>query len=320
MTSQIPTQEDYLKGYLNKMIRGDGSELDAYVSAVEKGKIVEDTHATARCYMINFNGQDFPRSKDLGKVLVEYLLDYSIPRHEIRKAQSKDFEMNTTKHIAALHQKARTLFTTVSKTGEPGEVLLYLMTQSILKLPQAIAKMSLKTSSQLHYNGADGVHLGYDSKNQKLNIYWGEAKLYQNHGEAIKNCFESLAPFLAADGSNRVRDLDLLTSNLSTLEEDFANALINYLDPDHPSYNSLEFKGVCLIGFDYTKYPKKQRLKKQQQILSEILKDLDNWINKLKTAINSHLDLNKMVIEIFIIPFPSVSEFRSAFLEVLNSD
>lgn len=320
MVSEIPINEDYLKEYIVKMLRGDGTELNAYISSVEKEKIVEDTYATARCYMINFNGQDFPRSEDLGKVLIEYLLDYSIPRQEIRKAQIKDLEMNTSKHIAALHQKARALFTTVRKTGEPGEVLLYLMTQSILKLPQAIAKMSLKTSSQLHYNGADGVHLGYDSENQKLNIYWGEAKLYQNHGEAIKNCFESIAPFLASNGSHRVRDLDLLTSNLSTFEEGFAEAIINYLDPDHPSYNSLEFKGVCLIGFDYTKYPNEQRLKKQQEVLSEILRDLDGWVYKLKTAIDGHQDLNKMVIEVFILPFPSVSDFRSAFLEVLNRD
>lgn len=320
MTSKIAVEEDYLKEYLDKMVRGDGTELNAYISMVENEKIIEDTHATARCYMINFNGQDFPRSNDLGKVLIEYLLDYSIPRQEIKKAQLKDLEMNTSKNIAALNQKARTLFTTVSKTGEPGEVLLYLMTQSILKLPQAIAKMSLKTNSQLHYNGADGVHLGYDNENQKLNIYWGEAKLYQNHGEAIKNCFESLAPFLAANESHRIRDIDLLTSNISTFEEPFANALINYLDPDHPLYNSLEFKGVCLIGFDYTKYPKEQRIKKQHQVLSEILKDLEGWINKLKTAISGHQDLNNMVIEVFVLPFPSVSEFRSSFLEVLNRD
>lgn len=320
MTLENPVQEDYLKEYLDKMLRGDGTELNAYINAVEKEKTVNDTQATARCYMINFNGQDFPRSNDLGKVLIEYLLDYSIPRQEIRKAQYKDLEMNTSKHIAALHQKARKLFTTVSKTGEPGEVLLYLMTQSILKLPQAIAKMSLKTSSQLHYNGADGVHLGYDSENQKLNVYWGEAKLYQNHGEAIKNCFESLAPYLAADESHRVRDLDLLTSNLSTFEEPFAEALINYLDPDHPSYNSLEFKGVCLIGFDYTKYPREQRVKKQHQVLSEILNDLEGWILKVKTSINQHQDLNNMVIEVFLLPFPSVSDFRTAFLEVLNRD
>jgi hypothetical protein len=318
MTSKIQAQEDYLKEHLEKMIRGDGTELDAYISSVENAKIVEGTYTNVRCYMINFDGHDFPRSNDLGKVLIEYLLDYSIPRNEIKKAQIKDLENNTSKHISALNRKARELFTTVSKTGEPGEVLLYLMTQSFLKLPQAITKMSLKTNSKLHYNGADGVHLGYDTENQKLNIYWGEAKLYQSHGEAIKNCFESLAPFLAASDTYRVRDLELLTSNVDTYEESFADALINYLDPDHPSYNAVEFKGVCLIGFDYTKYPKEQRKIKQKQVLIDVTNDLETWISKLQVAINGHQGLNNIVIEVFILPFPSVSEFRSTFLEVLK--
>ncbi|WP_223252149.1 Hachiman antiphage defense system protein HamA [Paracoccus mutanolyticus] len=47
------------------------------------------------------------------------------------------------------------MFTDLKSSGEGGELLLYLLTERFLGLPQILCKMSLKTSA--HYHGADGV-------------------------------------------------------------------------------------------------------------------------------------------------------------------
>ena len=84
----------------------------------------------------------------------------------------------------------------MNKTGEGGEILLYILTQDILKLPQLISKMSLKTSTKMHYQGADGVHFQYNSITGNLELYWAEAKMYQDLNAAVANCFDSLKEFL----------------------------------------------------------------------------------------------------------------------------
>jgi hypothetical protein len=80
-----------------------------------------------------------------------------------------------------------------------GELLLFLLMERLLGLPQLLAKMSLKTSGNVHVHGSDGVHasLGDDGI---LDVYWGESKLYKSSSDAFSDCFESIAPLLIAGG------------------------------------------------------------------------------------------------------------------------
>src|SRR5690606_34993601 len=121
------------------------------------------------------------------------------------------------------------------KTGEGGEILLYILIQEFLKIPQLISKMSLKTSGALHYQGADGIHVKYDEKNDLLNLYWGEAKMYKNFNDAVKECILGIKNFLLelySSSSVQERDLQLLTSNITNNvdDEELENILVRYFD------------------------------------------------------------------------------------------
>ncbi|WP_423409012.1 DUF1837 domain-containing protein [Heyndrickxia sp. MSNUG] len=308
--------------YINKLLRGNGEELDAYLTTVATKQQILGTKAATRCYMVSSDGQHLPKVEDFALHIATFMLDYAIPRSEIEKAKALDDEQNTTVHTTKLKMKARKLFTELENTGEGGELLLYLLIQSILKLPQAISKMSLKTSRQLHYQGADAVHLGFDSTSKKLLLYWGEAKLYQSIDQAIRNCFISLAPYLISSGgaeNPRERDLQLLMSNLDFSNPELEKALVNYLDPDHPSFNSLEYRAACLIGFDVDSYCSEPFAKTQELVLDELNQSLTKWVGKLNKGIKSHLHLDKFTIDVFLIPFPSVQKFRDAFLEAIRN-
>lgn len=76
-----------------------------------------------------------------------------------------------------MHHEAIGTFTDLSNTGEGGEMLLYLLAERFLKVPQVLCKMDLKTDSHMHYHGADGV---YASVNEGglLKLFWGESKVY----------------------------------------------------------------------------------------------------------------------------------------------
>lgn len=220
--------------------------------------------------------------------------------------------------------KAENLFTDLNKTGEGGEILLYILTQDILKLPQLISKMSLKTSPKMHYHGADGIHFQYDSITGNLELYWAEAKMYQDLNAAMVSCFDSLKGFLLDPKgckSTQERDIDLITSNIhqNINNEAIEDILVEYFDKDKEQSNHLVYKGVCFIGFDYDKYPSNTDITKTTaDIKNAILVEYDKWHNSVGDKIKEHMNLDKKEIHVFLMPFPSVDEFRQYYLQTIK--
>ncbi|WP_139768605.1 HamA C-terminal domain-containing protein, partial [Salmonella enterica] len=103
-------------------------------------------------------------------------------------------DTGSTLKITKLFMQAMGLFTSLSNSGEGGELILFLFAEKFLKLPQIICKMNLKTNPEMHYHGADGVHIGVDNQSQKLCLYWGESKLYSDLTQAIYKCMKSISP------------------------------------------------------------------------------------------------------------------------------
>lgn len=306
-----------------KLLRGDGKELAAYLSNVATESEVLDTKAKVHCYILAHDGQDQPRAKDLAQAIAFRIIDYAIPRGELKRAQEYDLKHNTTFEVSKLKQKAKKLFSTLEKTGEGGEMLLYMLIQNYLKLPQVLCKMSLKTSAQLHYNGADAIHMTYDNTKNKLALYWGESKLYKSIDTAITSCLDSIKPFLCDNGGSdtrQMRDLQLISDNLDLTDEKLEEALLKFLDPNDVNFNKLEYRAACLIGFDHNAYPSTPNTKTEKEVIAEVEKIINTWQSKLGKKILDRKPLHSFIIEIFLIPFPSVREFRKEFLgEIKNA-
>ncbi|WP_340673043.1 DUF1837 domain-containing protein [Brevibacillus agri] len=317
------TTASLIEEAIDSLLRGDGKELDAYLSKVEAEVPILDTRANVHCYVISHDGNDQPRVKDLAKAVASRMIDYAIPRGELLKAREYMLKHNSFAKMTELQKKARSLFTTLSNTGEGGEMLLYMLIQNFLRLPQIMCKMSLKTNSQLHYNGSDALHMTFDKKSQKLALYWGESKLYKSVDKAITDCLDSIRPFLCDDGgsnSRQTRDLQLMSSFLDLGDPDLESALLRYLDPDDPHFNKLQYRGACLIGFDETFYPQKPNTKSEEEVIEEVRSSLENWGKKLSNKIINRTPLDSIIMEIFLVPFPSVEEYRKSFLgEIQNA-
>lgn len=305
---------------LERLIRQPHEDISAYLSTVEIGVEIADTKALAHCHMLAFDGNDRPRAAELAAYLGNIIIDYAIPRSKIQEAQQRDLLENTTRHVSELKKKAKALFTDTEKTGEGGELLLYLLAQSILKMPQILCKMSLKTSGRVHIHGTDGLHIKYDSEINKLALYWGESKLYADIGQAMSDCLDSIKPYLVDDSkAPNDRDLQLFRDNLDLLDDSLETELLNYLNPDHPNFNRMQFRGVCLIGFDDDRYPASPNQKAQLDLENEIRASIADWSNKLKTRLTSRSPLESFILDIFLVPLPSVQNFRDAFLEEVKN-
>ncbi|HOV66666.1 MAG TPA: DUF1837 domain-containing protein, partial [Bacillota bacterium] len=225
----------------------------------------------------------------------------------------------STAPTARLNNKARNLFTKLPKSGEGGEVLLSLMAEGFLNIPQLFTKMVLKTNSEMHVHGSDGIHAGVN-EHGNLALYWGESKLYQNVNEAIKACFASLAPFLLDPGGSdatQERDLQLMRDGLSLNDPDLLEALKHFLDPDDPMFNKMEYRGLCLVGFDSDSYPTSPNSREAQNLKLSIEESFENNKKQISERVKSE-QLQSFTIEIFCLPFPSVEKFRMAFRNELG--
>lgn len=304
------------------LVDGEG-QIFSRLEKLEIELEIKDTQAKGYCYCLKLDADGKPRTKDLIEFVLTKIVDYSLPKKLQDEAKEFLDRTGSTSKILELERRAKKLFVDLEKTGEFGEMLLYILVQEILRLPQLISKMTLKTSGKLHYQGADGIHVKYEEENDSLSLYWGESKMEQTANNALKHCFESLQGFLLdAKGhdSTQTRDLHLISSNLieNTNNPDLEKILVRYFDLDDDLSNKLNYKGVCFVGFDDDEYPKKPLEKVTQDLVIAFQEKIAKWLDTSGKHIKKHVNLEKFEIHVFIIPFPSVQDFRDHFLKMLG--
>jgi len=306
---------------LINLLRLNRNSLDAYLHEVVCNVQITNTSTYAHCHVISLDGNKRTRVNDFARFIASRIVDYAIPRSEFKKALD---DISTSKSSAAFVQlqiKARNLFKRTSiNSGEAGEVLLSILAEAYLGLPQLIAKMSLKTNSQMPVHGCDGIHVSIDKTSKNLVVYWGEAKVYANSSQAINECFSSLAPFLRdAGGSSATqnRDIFLLRDNIDLNNPALETALMNYLDPDNSMFNKMEYRGLCLIGYNSEAYPAEANTKGIEQVKDDLLKSFQKNMNNIEKRVIAN-KINSFEIQVFCIPFPDVEIFRKAFLNEIG--
>ena len=261
--------------------------------------------------------------EDLADILFKHIIQYTIPRAEIINEEAK----NNPSYIIELQEKAKRRFVdywknrkqileqdniedeNITKSGEGGEELLFLLAEQILGLPQALCKMNFKTSGKMHFHGADGIHIGLTEDSSKLALYYSEVKVYKDVNTAIKKCLESITPLLKRDEKEQF-ELDLLSSNLDLGNNtELSNKLKEYFNPNRIQCTELtQIRGLCLIAFNREKYEDYNYEQNAQKIRPEIT----NWMSKFKQEkINN--EIKDVIINVFFVPMTCVDTFRETF-------
>jgi Cap4 SAVED domain len=245
--------------------------------------------------------------------------DYAIPRSQLAKAKARDARYNSTEAVAAVVEQARRSFTDLAKTGEGGEMLLFLLAERFLKLPHILCKMDLKTDPRMHYHGADGVYAGVTADGM-LKLYWGESKIYKSAAAGIQACLASLAPFLVEpehEDAERERDLILLSDKADLSDPALTEALKRYFDKNSIMSKRVQYCGVALIGFDAAFYPGGQVKVIADEIAEAARVGLESWRVTIGERLKTE-KLEEVEIELFCLPLPSADDFRAAFLKAMG--
>lgn len=316
----VNEDEDLLDRVFMQHARGEASELLTNLREIESHIELASTKARTHCYVLDCDAMGELRTQLLIEHIAARVIDYAIPRKLISEARQAMIQSGETAAWVRLQKQARSLFTRLAQSGEGGELLLYCLAETVLGYPQILTKMSLKTSSELHYNGADGVHASVDPDSKILTLWWGESKLHATAAAATTACLKSLAPYLAeptSETSTRSRDVQLLRHGVDLDNAAIEQAIKNYLNPSHPLSKKLKYGGVGLIGFNHECYPQAGVAAIAEEITSKVEKTLETWKGHARKRVQAE-KLDIVDLHLFLLPFPCVDTFRKQFASELG--
>lgn len=306
--SDINVADNPFAELLDGLVRGDGNEFLHLLTEHSEPTQLPASTTTVRTHFISSDANGEPATEHLAAAMARAAIDFCIPRSRIEQAMKHLQRTGSATHFSRLEQQARELFVDEDGTGEGGELLLFLLMEQVLGLPQLLAKMPLKTNSNVHVHGSDGVHAKL-GPNGILDLYWGESKLYQSSSSAFTSCFESIAPFFDKGGETQRRDLLLVRDHINVQQHDLAAHLVEYFDESGPKSLQVRWNGVCLIGFDYAAYPNMSQLSEDES--QRIEKSAASW----RTSVRDRIAKNALLavkLDVFCIPFPDVDAMRKA--------
>lgn len=291
---------------VQRLVRGGWDEVESSLVAYGEPIAVEGTRSIVRCHFLRSDPLGTPRLKTLAQQLANQIVNYCIPRTEIEKVGQLSPDRQIPEITRLANEAARLFTQTQVKTGEGAELLLYALLEKGLQIPQVLSKMSLKTSTEMQYHGADGVHAKL-LDNGDLAVYWGEAKLYESVAKAMTDCMDSIAPYLA--GTAHEQDVFLIRHYVDTGNAEVTARLLEYFNDKSILSANVEMRGACLIGFVHENYPSLPR--EEASVKAELDEVLNRWAKSTKTRLENR-SLTKHAIEVFFFPMPSVEEFRKA--------
>ena len=305
-----------LREVLLECIHPEPSITAAHLKVVERDLIVDETNTLIHCYAPTLDGNGRLRINALAEFMRDRVLRFVIPKKDIQAAESAREKNGDISPYIRLHERAKRAFTTIKNTGEGGEFLLFALAEKEFSLTQILSKMSLKTSTTMHYHGADGVYASVDEKGI-LSLFWGESKLYDNATSAITDCLKSLAPHLLeeqGEDTPSAQDMVLLNEYADIGDDAACTILKRFLDPNDSQAQKLRICGIALVTFDNGAFPQDGE---SRGVWEEIEIALKSTLPQWKRHIRKRVGVEKLEafdIHFICLPMACADDFRKAFL------
>lgn len=303
---------------LNENTSVDLTDYNDCLGVIEHEYCIDGINAQIRMHYIKFDGNGKPMIKALANMLYTYIIDYCI-------ASRNRAEPLSTRQSAKLVKQARSLFrhpevsdNSPDKTGEAGELLLFFLIEAVLKAPQLVSKMELKTNHKDEVKGSDGIHARLNEETGRVDFFFGESKLYKDPSSAIADAIKSVDQF--HDIEMYQHEFTMVTKHFKYADEKIREAISSLIIHGEPG-PSVSINHACLIGYDFKGYQKLSIRGTPDQVLKEFLTEFLKDGERLTKLIQKRFEQfgkKHIKFDVFFLPFPSVIEFRNAFNAALD--
>ena len=299
---------------LNDFLTVSEDHYHECVDVIEKKFMTKNLNGTIRYHHLKFNANGIPMVEMLAEILYEYIIDYCL------SAKSRDFPL-TNVQSTRLTKEARKLFRRPvisdddpDETGEAGEALLFFLIESILKAPQMVAKMELKTNHKDEVKGSDGIHAGWSENEKIIDFYFGESKLYKDVNSAISAVIKSVNGF--HDNEMYKHELIMVTKHFKYANEEVRKEILELIKRGEPGPQA-RINHACLVGYDWKKYGNLSKEKLHEDFIECLISDSEKIVASLDKKFEKFTKKH-LKFEFFFIPFPSVTDFRNSFNKALS--
>ena len=293
---------------LNSLLEVSQADYSKLFSTIEHGIVCKDIPpASIRLHFIRHFAGGLVPLNDLVETLISYITHFCLAAE--RRAGLGEQARNKA------FLEARKLFRKTNTSGQPGELLVYFLIEAVLQAPQVLKKMLITTNPELERNGSDGVHVRWAG--DMLELIFAEAKLHKSFGNALTQAFKSITDF--HNSATKGLEINFFLNTFNLLSSEQQKIVKSYIEGENKGKCS-EVQ-VCLIGHTWDEYQCLKDRDKKDAFLKEFEARYLQWAEttmkpclecELTTFTHSHLRF-----EFFFLPFTSVDDFRTLFLESL---
>lgn len=293
------------------------ADFSTCLDVIEHSHQISGIDTTLRFHHFKFNANKQPMIKALANTLYSYIIDYCL------SAKNRN-EKLSNRQAAILTKEARKLFRhpeitdeSPDKTGEAGETLLYFLMEAVLDAPQIVAKMELKTNHKDEVKGSDGIHAKWNDELNIVDFYFGEAKLYKKVASAIDSALQSISDF--HDIKMYEHEFSMVTKHFKYADESIKEQVSNLFIHGEAG-SGVRVNHSCLIGYDFNGYETcsgKNHIEIEKNFRDLFINDSIRITSLLQNKFDK-FNKKHLAFDVFMIPFPSVVEFRNAFNEALD--
>lgn len=299
---------------LKDLIAVKSDDYHLCIDVLEHDFLLNDVTGNIRFHHLKNDGNGRPMVKALAEMLYSYIIDYCI-------ASRNRADPLTTQQATRLAKEARNLFRHPNledgkddRTGEAGEALLFFLMEAVLRAPQMVAKMELKTNRRDEVKGSDGIHACWNAEENMIEFYFGESKFYKNVNAAITSALASIADF--HENGMYKHEFSIVTKHFKYADEKMKRDLSALVIGGEPGPGA-RINHACLIGYDWDEYTRIAPKDMRAAVGDRLTRDGREIVNKLNSAL-SGFERKYLCFEIFFLPFPSVSDFRNEFNAALD--
>lgn len=317
-----------LSSVIQKLL--DKSPLDRFVKcSVDLATV--PPHKAPRIALLHVRfKEDIPSVRAFADFLGNQAANYALSRrrrdeYQARIASAENGDMSAAQELSRAVRNAFIEFRKAhpSRASEVGEVLAYCVAVHHLQASQLIAKMALKTSTNMPVYGLDGIHASVTDG--ELNVFFLESKLAGNAASGTADYADSVSSFLKNNGQYE-HEYGLVTSlgNLDALDPADKILMMDYLDVfGNPNAPKRE-RSVGVVCYSEVNHFASKRevdegpLSKHEDHFGELYKgDLSRHHTNLTNQLGvKKVDANKCMV--YLVAVPDVDELRRLFYESIG--
>jgi len=245
----------------------------------------------------------------------QYITDYVFTHDEIKKYSSG----KTRKEMRRYEEKYREiiqLYVRDSRTGEIGELILFLILEKFLQAPQLVNYMTTsKLSGKEYSKGFDNIHFGLINDN--LVFYIGESKSYKNGTKGLRDAFKSIKEIL---DERQVENFRYIAQNNIFKREihnkEFENLIVKYFNPNRKAKDRKLAKEIytIFVAFEFDKIEEIIQNGKLQEEYEKRIKNIEKNLKNYK----EEFDLVGKNFVLIILPIKKIQKLRDDFVKLLG--